>query len=65
MSKSRTDIENLLLSEMVEEDIDFIMTEDAIDDIIPANNMGLFDSTSSSDDDLDNIINGDDCDLFN
>lgn len=63
MNRHRTDIENLLLSEMVEEDRDFIMTEDTIDDIIPANNTGLFDDTSSGDN-LDDIIDGDDLDLF-
>lgn len=59
----RTDIENLFLSEMVEEDRDFIINEDTIDDIIPANTTGLFDDTSSGDD-LDRILDGDDSDLF-
>ena len=59
----RTDIESLLLSEMVEEDRDFIINEDTIDDIIPANTVGLFDDTSSRDD-LDSILDGDDSDLF-
>jgi len=61
MSRFRTDVENLFLSEMVEEDRDFIMKEDTIDDIIPENNTGLFDDTSSGDD-LTSII--DDDDLF-
>lgn len=63
MSRFRTDIENLLLSEMVEEDRDFIMSENVIDDIIPTNTTGLFDDTSSGDD-LDSILDGDDLDLF-
>ena len=63
MGRFRTDVENLLLSEMVEEDRDFIMTEDTIDDIIPKNTIGLFDDTSSGDD-LDDILNDDDLDLF-
>jgi hypothetical protein len=64
MSKFRTDIENLFLLEMAEEDMDFILAEDTIDEIIPENTKGLFDDTSSGDDDLDSIINGDDFDLF-
>lgn len=63
MSRFRTDVENLFLSEMVEEDRDFIMTEDTIDDIVPQNTIGLFDDTSS-DDDLDSIIDGDNLDIF-
>ena len=63
MKRFRTDVENLFLSEMVEEDRDFIMTEDTIDDIIPANNIGLFDDVSS-DSDLDDIIDGGNFDLF-
>lgn len=63
MSRFRTDIENLLLSEMVEEDRDFIMTEDTVDDIIPVNTTGLFDDTSSVDD-FDSILGDDDYDLF-
>ena len=49
MDKIRTDVENLFLKEMVEEDLDFVFAEDAIDDIIPANTVGLFDDTSSKD----------------
>lgn len=66
MNRFRTDVENLFLSEMVEEDRDFILSEDTIDDIIPENNKSLFDSfdDSSSEDDLDDILNGDDMDLF-
>lgn len=69
MSKFRTDVETLFLMEMVEEDRDFIMTEDGIDDIIPENNKSIFgdDDVSSNydlDDDLDDIIDGDDFDLF-
>lgn len=62
MSRFRTDVENLFLSEMVEEDRDFIMTEDTIDDIIPENNRGLFDD-ASSDADLEDILD-DEYDLF-
>jgi hypothetical protein len=62
MDRIRTDVENLLLSEMVEEDIDFVMREETI----PMNTQGsdLFGDTSSSEDDLDSILNGDDFDLF-
>ena len=66
MSRFRTDIENLFLSEMVEEDRDFILTEDSIDDIIPMNTVGLFDDESSEDgiyDDSD-YDEFDDLDLF-
>lgn len=61
MNRIRTDVENLFLSEMVEEDRSFIMMEDTIDDIIPENTMGLFGDTSSGDS-LDSIL--DDDDLF-
>jgi len=49
----RTDVENLLLSEMVGED-EFLMNsmplEEAVDAIVPANtNPGLFDDASSDD----------------
>ena len=64
MNRFRTDVENLYLKEMVEEDNSFIMTEDTVDDIIPVNTTGLFDDTSSGDD-LDSILLGDDeFDLF-
>ena len=56
MSRFRTDVENLFLSEMVEEDRTFIMSEDTIDDIIPVNTVGLFDDTSSGDDDLEDLL---------
>ena len=59
----RTDIETLLLSEMVEEDNVFIMNEDMIDGLIPENTKGIFDDsfgdTSSEYDDLDDLIAGD------
>lgn len=42
MNRHRTDVENLFLSEMVEEDRIFIMAEDSIDTIIPENTKGLF-----------------------
>ena len=66
MSKFRTDVENLFLLEMAEEDMDFILNEDhTIDAITPDNTKGLFDDgDSSSEDDLDSILNGDDFDLF-
>ena len=64
MDRFRTDVENLFLAEMVEEDMNLVLTEDAIDDLIPENTRGLFDDTSSGDDDLDSIIDGDDLDLF-
>lgn len=57
MSRIRTDIENLLLHEMVEEDNAMIMAEDTIDDIIPTNTDSLFGDCSS--DDLDDILDGD------
>ena len=62
--KFRTDVENLLLTEMVEEDNMFIMTEDTIDDIIPENNnISLFDDTSSKDS-VDDILDDDSLDIF-
>lgn len=69
MNRFRTDVENLFLAEMVEEDRDFIMMEDAIDDIIPENTKGLFGDDnpfgdSSSGDDLDSILDNEDYDLF-
>lgn len=57
MSRIRTDIENLLLHEMVEEDNAFILSEDTVDDIIPTNTDSLFGDNSSSDD-LDDILDG-------
>ena len=62
-ARFRTDIESLFLSEMVEEDRAFILSEDAIDKIIPESTTRLFDDTSSGDD-LDSILDGDDFDLF-
>lgn len=56
MSRIRTDIESLLLHEMVEEDNAMIMAEDTIDDIIPTNTDSLFGDSSS--DDLDDILDG-------
>ena len=63
MSRFRTDVENLFLSEMVEEDRSFIMSEDTIDDLIPANTVGLFDDASSGDD-IEDLLDGDDDSLF-
>ena len=62
-NRFRTDVENLFLAEMVEEDVNFVLAEDVIDGIIPENTKGLFDDTSSGDD-LDDIMDGDDLDLF-
>ena len=61
MDKFRTDVEKLLLAEMVEEDVDFVLTENTIDDIIPVNVQGsdLF-GDSSSEDDLSIILDDDD-----
>lgn len=53
MSKFRTDIENLFLEELVEEDATFLVNgfEDNADDIIASNtDQGLFDDTTSSED---------------
>ena len=53
MSKFRTDIENLSLEELVEEDATFLVNgfEDNADDIIASNtDQGLFDDTTSSED---------------
>lgn len=63
MSRFRTDVENLFLTEMVEEDRAFIMAEDTIDDIIPANTIGLFDDASSGDDNMEDLLD-DESDLF-
>ena len=61
MDKFRSEVENLLLAEMVEEDRDFILTEDTVDDIIPMNVQGsdLF-GDSSSEEDLSDILDDDD-----
>lgn len=65
MSRIRTDVEELFLMEMVQEDSDFILSEDAlVDNIIPDNTIGIFDDTSSEDSELDRLINGDDLNLF-
>ena len=61
MSRIRTDVETLFLSEMVEDDNMDIMYEDAIDDIIPSNTVGIFDDTTSSD---NGLIDDDDVDLY-
>lgn len=71
----RTDVENLLLSEMVEDDEFFInggALEEAMDAIVPANtNPGLFDDATSDDDLVDDMndpdvldLLGDDDDIF-
>lgn len=59
MSRIRTDVENLFLAEMVEEDRMVIMAEDTIDDIIPENTAGLFDDVSSESN-LEDILDDDD-----
>ena len=71
----RTDVENLLLSEMVGED-EFLMNsmplEEAVDAIVPANtNPGLFDDASSDDEIVSSMddpeladLLGDDEDIF-
>lgn len=64
MGRFRTDVENLFLSEMVEEDMDLVITEDSIDDIIPDNTIGLFDDTTSGNDDVDIVLDVDDLELF-
>ena len=64
MDAFRTDVENLFLKEMVEEDLDLVFTEDQIDDIIPTNTVGLFDDTSSKDSIDDLIDDADDVDIF-
>ena len=62
-AKFRTDVENLFLREMVEEDMDFVMTEDTVDDIIPVNTVGLFDDTSSTDS-VDDVVDTSDSEIF-
>lgn len=65
MAMLRTEVEKLFLAEMAEDDSQFIISEDnTLDDIIPENNEGLFDDTSSNDgleelidDDFDDEIN--------
>lgn len=65
MAILRTEVEKLFLAEMAEDDSQFIISEDnTLDDIIPENNEGLFDDTSSNDgleelidDDFDDEIN--------
>lgn len=63
MNRFRTNVEDLFLAEMVEEDNDLIMTEDTIDDIVPENTIGLFDDTSSGDT-IDSVLLDDDIDIF-
>ena len=51
MARVRTDVEQLLLSEMVVEDLnDTLIESDILDDVItPTNTIGIFDDTSSYD----------------
>ena len=63
MNTFRTDVENLFLSEMVEEDMDLIIAEEAVDDIIPTNTVGLFDDTTSKDS-VDDITDDSDINIF-
>lgn len=61
----RTDVENLFLSEMVEEDRQFVMIEDTIDDIIPENNKSIFDNDSTSSADIyDSILDDNEDNIF-
>lgn len=57
--RSRTDVENLLLAEMVEEDVDYTMTENAIDGITLENTVGLF-GDISSEDSVEDMVEDDD-----
>lgn len=63
MSKFRSEVENLFLREMAEEDNMFIMSEDTVDDIIPNNTVGLF-GDSSSDDNLEDLLDDENNDIF-
>lgn len=69
MAKFRTDIESLLLEEMMEEDANYLLLgdgdDDVMDDIISNANSDIF-NTSSEDTMVDDIdINDDDSnDLF-
>lgn len=68
MSRFRTDVENLFLEELVEEDATFLVNgfEDNADDIIASNtDQGLFDDTSSEDgfEDSGELFDEDDDDL--
>jgi hypothetical protein len=72
----RTDVESLLLNEMVEDDeflINSMVLEEAVDAIVPANtNPGLFDDASSDDElvdalddpDIADLMSDDDDDIF-
>lgn len=57
----RTDVENLLLREMVEEDRAFLIAgysnSSALDDMISENKVGLFDDNVSYDDNIEDILN--------
>lgn len=68
MSRFRTDVENLFLEELVEEDATFLVNgfEDNADDLIASNtDQGLFDDTSSEDgfEDSGELFDEDDDDL--
>ncbi len=62
MSRSRSEIENMLLAEMVVEDLNNTLIESEIldDFITPNNTMGIFDDESSSYEGLDDDIYDDD-----
>ena len=67
-NRRRTDVEGLLLGEMVQEDeflINSMVLEEAVDAIVPANtNPGLFDDGSSDDEIVDAMDDPDLLDLM-
>ena len=62
-NRFRTEVESLYLKEMVEEDSNFLLKESDLDPIIPENTEGLFGDTSSEMD-IDDILDGGNADLF-
>ncbi len=61
--RNRTDVENLFLKEMMEEDSDDLLNEEAeFDALIPGETDSLFDDTSSTD--YQDYINTDDEDVM-
>ena len=64
----RTPVENVFLAEMVQEDREYLLRgemEAAVDDIVPTNTVGLFDDSTSSDEDLEDLLGLDDDDEYN
>lgn len=61
--KIRSEVENLFLKEMAEEDSMFILSEDTVDDIIPSNNEGLF-GDSSSNNGLEDLVDDEEDNIF-